>query len=347
MYGCSKSFQILITDWTHQKINYSFFFQSTFLQQLCTLPSGETACSTPQPRFIWVCLQQPSWTLDTHRWRSETGYLQLFSSLLEIGRSRRETGLANTVGAAAAAPRHHRQSQLLLFPCKHWHYHDEEKGHGVASLGGASTKLRRPSRQWCTYQSAVTVRLSSRGMMATWLDFPKRQPFSSVRCVMCWVFGEGTRPETARPLTASWFPDHIDRPKFRHVFSQVNFERPLVNFRNMNSHHSTLSRRCSSVNEWGILPANRFLTRRWSWNMDMVAAVPMLRLCWISRVATLGLTLTNYSAASMFATVTEVETPPASSKFTKPEKIWVLHKAFLPKSWFKFSKRFSWWTSFI
>ena len=35
-----------------------FFFQRTFFQHLCTMPCGETTCSTPQP--INFCLQQPS-----------------------------------------------------------------------------------------------------------------------------------------------------------------------------------------------------------------------------------------------------------------------------------------------
>ena len=61
--------------------------------------------------------------------------------------------------------------------------------------------------------------------------------------------------------------------------------------------------------------------------MVMVAAVPMLRLSWISRVLTLGLALINFSTASVFVTVTAVtgvpvliiETLPASSNFTEPE----------------------------
>ena len=32
-----------------------------------------------------------------------------------------------------------------------------------------------------------------------------------------WGGGGMTCPETARPLTANWFPDHVDRSKFRHL----------------------------------------------------------------------------------------------------------------------------------
>ena len=133
----------LPTGLTRQKI--APFFQRTFLQQLCTLPCGETKSSTPQPRLIWVCLQQPSGTLDTLLRRSQTGYHSVVFSALEIGRSRRERGLANTVGTAAAAPRSRWESQPLLLLCAFWHCHDEEKGHRVLSLAGVGTKLWRPS----------------------------------------------------------------------------------------------------------------------------------------------------------------------------------------------------------
>ena len=44
------------------------------------------------------------------------------------------------------------------------------------------------------------------------------QPFSSVHCVIFFkVFRVGTRSETAKPLTASSFLDHIYRSKFRHM----------------------------------------------------------------------------------------------------------------------------------
>ena len=109
-------------------------------------------------RLIWVCLQQPSWTLDMHLQRYQTGYPSVVSSLLRIGGSRRERGRASTVGAgdrergrastvgaAAAAPRSHWKSQPLLLLCALWHCDDEGKGHGVPSFGGAGTKLGRPS----------------------------------------------------------------------------------------------------------------------------------------------------------------------------------------------------------
>ena len=63
----------------------------------------------------------------------------------------------------------------------------------------------------------------------------------------------------------------------------------------------TCPRRCWSVSclngGGGGLPAPRFLTRRWSCNMDVVAAVSMLLIhSWISRA------LINFSAASTFVT---------------------------------------------
>ena len=52
--------------------------------------------------------------------------------------------------------------------------------------------------------------------MVTWSDFPKK-PATILSCALCDFLGVGTRPETAKLLTASWFLDHIDRSKFRHL----------------------------------------------------------------------------------------------------------------------------------
>ena len=73
-----------------------------------------------------------SWTLDMHLRPPQTGSPLIVFSLLGIGRSRIERGLASTVSAAAAAPRY-QWGQPLLLLCAHWHCHDEEKGHGVPS----------------------------------------------------------------------------------------------------------------------------------------------------------------------------------------------------------------------
>ena len=99
-----------------------------------------------------------------------------------------------------------------------------------------------------------------------------------------------------------------------------------------------------------------------SCNIDMVAAVPVPRLSWISRVVTCGSDLIKFSSASMFATVTTVAGVPhqcSSSKLCLPrlnssnkKKVWVLNGAFLLKklffwSCFRFSRNFSWCKPFM
>ena len=143
------------------------------------------------------------------------------------------------MGAAATARLFHSERQSLLLPCAHWHCHGEEKGQGVPFLGCAGTKTSktlgdndaRTSPQW----------LSVCPQEDRWRNGPifrrNKQPFSCVRCMILlfiyfilffegmWGLGGGggsgwvgmTRPETVRRLTANWFPDHVDRSKFRHL----------------------------------------------------------------------------------------------------------------------------------
>ena len=93
------------------------------------------------------------------------------------------------------------------------------KDHGVPSLGGAGTKLRRPSGD-----SDMHVPVRSDCPQEEWWRpgpiFPKKQAtifFCALRDFFNLDFGVGTRPETANPLTASWFADHTHRSKFRHL----------------------------------------------------------------------------------------------------------------------------------
>ena len=71
-------------------------------------------------------------------------------------------------------------------------------------------------RRWCVYQSAVTVRLFSRGMVVTWPDFPKKRAIIFL-CVLGDLLSFGGRDLSAKPLIASWLPDHIDRSKLQHL----------------------------------------------------------------------------------------------------------------------------------
>ena len=77
------------------------------LQQLCTMPCGETTCLLPALADSGLSSPQPSSTLHAHLRRSQTGYPSVVISFPRIGRSRRERGLANTVAAATAALRSH------------------------------------------------------------------------------------------------------------------------------------------------------------------------------------------------------------------------------------------------
>ena len=94
-----------------------------------------------------------------------------------------------------------------------------KKGHILLSLGGTGTKLWRPSGDKDAHTSLQWLCVCPQ---EEWwqcgLIFRKNmQPFSSVCCMIFWVFGEGTHSETDKLLTASCLPDHIDRPKFHHL----------------------------------------------------------------------------------------------------------------------------------
>ena len=114
----------LLTGLSRQKITLEEPSSSSYAQ----IPSGETTCSTPQHRLIWTCLNSPRErsTCVFGALKQGTGPL-LVSSCLEIGRSRRQRGLDNTVGAAAAAAAAaalaltiDKVSQPLQLLCEHW-----------------------------------------------------------------------------------------------------------------------------------------------------------------------------------------------------------------------------------
>ena len=140
-------------------------------------------------------------------------------SFLEIGRSHKERSLVNTMSTAAAASPSHWESQPLSLQSVYWHYQDEEKGHRFPTLGCAGIKLPRPSGDRDAHTSPQSQSICPQEEW--WRNSPifqtNRKTFSSVRCMVFSVLGEGTDLETARPLTASWCPDHIDRSKFHHL----------------------------------------------------------------------------------------------------------------------------------
>ena len=141
-------------------------------------------------------------------------------------KSQGERSGKNTVSAAAAAPCSHWESQVLFLLCAHWHCHEEETGHRVLSLEGDGTKHREPLGDYDASNSPLWLSICPQG--ERWqhgsIFRRNRQPFSFVRCVIFSVFGEGTRPETARPMTRIGFRIISTDPSPSCVStSQVNF----------------------------------------------------------------------------------------------------------------------------
>lgn len=184
------------------------------------------------------------------------------------------------VGAATAASHISWENQLLLLLCAYRYFHDEEKSYGVPSLGGISAKL------WTEdlHETVVLIPVCSdcfcpqeKWWEPGWIFQTNRQSFSSVCCIIFWVFGARTCPETAGLLTASLFLDHIDRFKFHH--------QPALAISILNSLHWTFTTILCTTQPYLIivcLSANGesacmlFLTQRRLCNMDVVTAVLML-----------------------------------------------------------------------
>ena len=168
----------------------------------------QTTCFTPQTGLIWVCLQQPSWTLIVrlHDSALQQGTLPLCCFFAS---GNRERGLANMVGEATAAPRSLWESRPLLLLCTQRRFHDEENGHRVMSLGGAGptilglreTVVHVPVRGDC-----LSV-LERNGGDDAWVSEERGSHFSSVRCV---IFGVVTDCLGFRQT-------QVSRLKFRHL----------------------------------------------------------------------------------------------------------------------------------
>ena len=168
---------------------------------------------------------------------------------------------------------------------------------------------------------------------------------------------------TSRSLTASWFPDHVDRSTFRHLAvssSQTSFKRHFANVHNMNSHHS-------------ILPPLLFC----QWGEDPICTsfsdTKMIVQCGHVRCRSDDKTFLNpsngdplfgpdYYFVSRCLDVcnrnsshcNDVPNRCSSSKLRLPrlnspqqKKTWVLRRAFLPKHCFRFSKDFFGYKPFV
>ena len=184
--GILQKFPDTHTDWTHQtKLLrlFSFLFFSEEPSVSGFAQSGETICFT-QPRLIWVCLQQPSWTLNMHLQRSRTGYPSGVSSFVRNGRCGRDRGLANTVGARGSS-------------CTSVSWRKSTFGAGVCAE--ALSEKATESRLWAVLapnmadhrETAVHAPVPSdymsvcpQRMVATWPDLPKET--NSHFLVCCW-----------------------------------------------------------------------------------------------------------------------------------------------------------------
>ena len=121
--------------------------------------------------------------------------------------------------------------------------------------------------QWLTYQSAVTVFLSSSGMVATWPNFAKKH---AIICLEAHLFlsdftcgFSSGKPHTADCCFISrsyWYTQVLSHA----TMTQTRGDLPPSNFLSMWVYQSTLPRFCSSLRLWGTQRAQRFLATRQS-----------------------------------------------------------------------------------
>lgn len=175
-----------------------------------------------------------------HLRRSETGYPSLVSSLLGIGRiSLRERGL-NTVLAPRSQKAHR---------CCHCARTGIVKTPTMKKATGSRLCAALASNFPDLWGTAVYVSARSncpsalRVTVTIWLGFWKKYAtiFCFMRRVTFWILGRGlVRKQPARPLTASWFPDHRGRARFTVADGSAVNERESI------SHdHLGVRKRCS------------------------------------------------------------------------------------------------------
>ena len=238
--------------------------------------------------------------LDMHLQHSQTGYLSVVSSLLEIRGSRRESGLVNNVGAAATAPYSHWKSLPLLLVCVHWWKQKRPKATESrlwAALAPNFKDLWETMMHILVHSDCSSVLKRNGGDMA---QFSKETG---------WSFEFGGR-RLVRKQPNCWLhlgfqimlidPSFITCQHFSGQFWMASVELSQHELAPLNPNPLLF------VNERGTHIAHLFLTWRWSCGMDMVTAVPMLWLSWISWFVTLALTIINFSTTLTSATVTAV-----------------------------------------
>ena len=130
--------------------------------------------------------------------------------------------------------------------------------------------LKTLSKQWLTYPSAVTVFLSSSGMVATWPKFAKKHAIVCLEALLLllsftgWFSSGKTHTADCCFVLGSYWYTQVASPV---TMSQTRGDLPPSNFLSMWVHQSTLPSFCSSLRLWGTQRAQRFLTPGQSWRM--------------------------------------------------------------------------------
>ena len=109
-------------------------------------------------------------------------------------------------------------------------------------------------KQWLTYQSAISVFLSSSGMVATWPNFAKKHAIISLEALLFHFnftgrFSSGkTHTDDCRSVSGSYWYTQISSAV---TMSQTQGDSPPSNVLSMWVHQSTLPCLCSSLRLWG------------------------------------------------------------------------------------------------
>ena len=191
--------------------------------------------------------------------------------------------------------------------------------------------LKTLGKQWLTYQSAVTVFLSSSSMVATWPNFTKKYASICLKALLfsCefhrWVLflGDPHRRLLLRLGIVLVYPSFVS------CYDVPNARRPSSsNFHSMWVHQSTLPRFCFSLRLWGTQRAQRFLTPRQSRRMLVRLLDESLMISCISAFVMFGSLLISDSTLQTFSGVTVVTIRPQrspSSNVLAPDRNRVNH----------------------
>ena len=187
--------------------------------------------------------------------RSETAFHSAAFWWKGTKTSHRGLNQVNMVGGWPAEHHWRLESPELQLLSARWHCHDRAADHGHP-FGNALYTM--PGRlQWLTYQSAVTVFLSSSGMVATWPNFAKKHAIICLEALLFLLnftggFSSGkTHTADCCFVSGSYWYTQVSSPV---TMFQTRGDLPLSNFLSMWVHQSTLPY-CSSLGLWGTQQA--------------------------------------------------------------------------------------------